>query len=407
MWEFWARPNQLLPPGDWFVWFLRSGRGFGKTRTGAETVRIWASQGYSPIALIGETKADVRDTMIEVGESSLLRISPPWFMPVYEPSKRRLVWPNGAIGIVYSGDEPDQLRGPQHQKAWVDELAKFKYPQQTWDNLEMGMRIGDNPQVVVTTTPRPIKTVTDLLKDPRTVDVKGSTSDNAPNLNPVFLRRIIEKYGGTRLGAQELDGDILEDNPGALWKRHWIDDARYIAAPDLARVVVAVDPAATSTGDEWGIIAAGMAKIGGQAHFFVLEDASLQGSPEQAARAVATLYHKINADAVIAEANQGGEMVTLTLHTVDSKLPVKLVHATRGKYVRAEPISAVYEQGRGHHVGAFARLEDELCQWEPGAASPNRLDALVWAGTELMLEQRGVLIGKPRGGDSGKTRTTH
>jgi len=388
VWEFWARPNQLIPPGNWFIWFLRSGRGFGKTRTGAETVRAWAAQGYSPIALVGETKADVRDIMIEIGDSSLLKISPPSFMPRYEPSKRRVVWPNGVVGIVYSGDEPDQLRGPQHQKAWVDELAKFKYPQEAWDNLEMGMRIGDNPQIVVTTTPRPIKIVLDLLRDSRTVDVQGKTSDNAPNLNPVFLSRIMAKYGNTRLGRQELSGEILEDNPGALWKRAWIEENRMIVAPELLRIVVAVDPSTTRGGDEWGIIAAGMALLGGIEHLFVLEDASLQGTPEQAARAVATLYHKVRADTIVAEVNQGGEMVRTTLHTVDKTVPVKMVYASRGKHTRAEPISAIYEQKRAHHVGAFALLEDELCQWESkNDDSPNRLDALVWAGTELMLEE--------------------
>ena len=388
VWEFWARPNQLIPPGDWFVWFLRSGRGFGKTRTGAETVRAWAAQGYSPIALVGETKADVRDIMVEIGDSSLLKISPPGFMPKYEPSKRRVVWPNGVVGIVYSGDEPDQLRGPQHQKAWVDELAKFRYPQEAWDNLEMGLRIGDNPQVVVTTTPRPIRIVLDLLSDSRTVDVQGKTSDNAPNLNPIFLDRIMRKYGGTRLGRQELSGEILEDHPGALWKRAWIEETRLIVAPELLRVVVAVDPSTTRGGDEWGIIAAGMALLGGIEHLFVLEDASLQGTPEQAARAVATLYHKVGADTIVAEVNQGGEMVRTTLHTVDKTLPVKMVYASRGKRTRAEPISAIYEQKRAHHVGAFALLEDELCQWDAKTEdSPNRLDALVWGATELMLEE--------------------
>lgn len=382
-WEMWARPEQLPPDWGWYVWLILSGRGFGKTRTGNEMVIRWAKAGYSPIALIGQTKADVRDTIIEIGESSLLRISPPWFRPEYEPSKRRLVWPNGVIGVVFSGDEPDQLRGPQHAKCLVVELAKFKYPQDTWDNLEMGLRIGDNPQAVVTTTPRPLKIIKELIKDKHTAVTTGHTMENRANLAPPFLKRILERYEGTRLGRQELAGEILEDNPGALWQRGIIDNNRVTANPDLIRVVVGVDPPGGAT--ECGIVVAGDA---GNGHYYVLDDRSLQDTPDKWAEAVLTGYNRNRADAIVGEANFGGDMVENTIkqaaRTRNLVYRYKAVQASRGKAVRAEPIVALYEQGRVHHVGNFAALEDELCEWVPGeGASPNRLDSLVWALTEL------------------------
>lgn len=392
-WEFWARPEQVAPPGEWFVWLLRSGRGFGKTRTGAEWVIGRARAGFRRIALVGQSKADVRDTMVEVGDSAILRISPPWFQPIYEPSKRRLTWPNGAMAIIYSGDEPDQLRGPQHDSAWVDELAKFRYPQQTWDNLLFGLRIGRRPQVVVTTTPRPIPLIQALRRKPTTVDVQRPTWDNLANLSPIFLREVIEPYQGTRLGRQEINGEILEDNPRALWSRAVIEQGRVLRAPDLQRVVVGVDPSATSTGDAAGIVVAGVAKdpVTRHLHLYVLDDLTVQGSPLTWAKAAITAYYRHRADRVVAEVNNGGEMVETTIRAVEDaeresgRVAYKAVHASRGKVTRAEPVAAVYEQGRAHHVGMFAMLEDELCQWEPGMPSPNRLDALVWAGTELML----------------------
>jgi len=399
-WEFWARPEQLPPPGDWFVWLLRSGRGYGKTRTGAETVNQWARD-FSPIALIGETKADVRDVMIELGESSLMKISPPWFMPTYEPSKRRLTWPNGAVGIAYSGDEPDQLRGPQHQKAWVDELAKFKYPVQTWDNLLYGLRIGKKPQAIVTTTPRPIKLIKELIADADTVDMQRSSYDNIDNLSPVYIRKVIRPREGTRLGRQEIGGEILEDAPGALWKRGKdIEAYRVIRAPELLRIVVAIDPSATSGGNEAGIVAAG---LGIDKHGYVLSDDSMQVSPLAWAKQAIVRYNRLKADRIIAEVNHGGEMVETIIRQIrdegdrpiGASIPYKALHASRGKQARAEPVAALYEQGRVHHVGMFAELEDELCGWEPneGMPSPNRLDALVWALTDLMLEPQGVFVG--------------
>jgi len=394
-WEAWARTDQLPPEWAWHIWLLLSGRGGGKTRAGAEMVVKWAKAGFSPIALVGQTKADVRDTMVEVGASAILNVSPPWFRPEYESSKRRLIFPNGVLAIIYSGDEPDQLRGPQHMKSWVDELSKFKYPQEAWDNLMFGLRIGDKPQAVVTTTPRPIKVIKDLVKDARTGEnpngrvavTRGHTLENRDYLAPDFLKYIMEKYEGTRLGRQELAGEILDDNPGALWKRSRIDDLRVRKHPDLSRVVVAIDPEATASADsaETGIIAAGVATVDGKIHGYILDDLTIKASPSGWASAAVTGYFKHDADRIIGEVNNGGDMVEHTIRTVDESVPYKAVHASRGKQVRAEPVSALYEQGLIHHVGFFPELEDQLCDWEPGGKSPDRLDALVWAITELML----------------------
>lgn len=384
-WPFWAREEQLEPVGDWVVWLLNAGRGFGKTRTGAETVieRV-RSKGARRVALVGQTKADVRDTMIELGDSSILQVSPPWFMPKYEPSKRRLTWPNGAIAMIYSGDEPGQLRGPQHDFAWVDELAKFKYPDDTWSNLEFGLRVGDDPRVVVSTTPRPIPIIKQLIADASTVVTGGPTYANLHHLAPAY-RRIIAKYEGTRLGRQELNAEILEDNPNALWSRGDIERGRTGIMPDdLWRVVVGVDPAGSKAGT-WGIVVAG--RRGDE--LYVIDDCSVSGSAGEAGLAVVAAYSKHKADRVIGEVNFGGDMVEQVIRTVEGGKDVafKAVRASRGKVVRAEPISSIYEKkpSVAHHVGAFPLLEDELCEWEPGQPSPNRLDALVWAATALML----------------------
>lgn len=382
-WEFWARPKQLTPPGKWYVWLILAGRGFGKSRTGAEQIRSWQEQGYSRFALVGQTPGEVRDVMIE-GESGILAISPPWNMPSYEPSKRKLTWPNGAFAITYSGENPEQLRGPQHEKAWTDELAKLKYPQETWDNLELGLRLGDNPQVVVTTTPKPIKLIKELIKDNQTYITSGSSYENIGNLAPAFIDRIIKKYEGTRLGRQELHAEVLDDVQGALWNSKQLEDLRVIKHSDLKRIVVGVDPAVTNTedSDETGIVAAGLG-IDGQG--YVLDDSSLKDSPDKWARAAVTAYHKLKADRIIGEANNGGDLVEIVIRTVDNKVSYKKVHASRGKLTRAEPIAALYEQGKVHHVGLFPQLEDEMCSWVPGDKSPNRMDALVWALTELMI----------------------
>jgi phage terminase large subunit-like protein len=384
-WQILARPAQRIPLGPWFCWLLRSGRGYGKTRTGSETVIEWAQQGFSPIALVGQTKADVRDTMVEMGASSILKVAPPWFKPVYESSKRRLIFPNGVVCVVYSGDEPDQLRGPQHMKAWVDELAKFKYPRETWDNLEMGLRIGKNPQVICTTTPRPIKIIRDLIADKRTIETRGNTLDNSSNLNPLFLERMITKYRDTRLGRQELNGDILDDNPEALWKRADIDNYRVKIIPGLSYVVVAVDPAVTSRegSDDTGIVVAGKGTDG---HGYILGDYTLHDTPKKWAQAAITAYNRHEANIIVGEVNNGGDLVRETIKGVDSSVPFKSIYTSRGKALRAEPISSLYEQGKVHHFGTFPELEDQMTEWIPGAEkSPDRVDALCYALSMLNL----------------------
>ena len=389
-WEFWARPDQLPPPGDWFCWLLRSGRGAGKTRVGAQWVIERARQkGHPPIALIGQTVADVRDTMIEVGESSILKISPPDFMPEYESSKRRLTWPNGVTATTFSGDKPDQLRGPGHGAAWIDELAKFRYPIETWDNMEMGLRIGDRPQIVVTTTPRPIKAITNLIADPDCINTVVSTYANIANLSPAYIKRVIKKYEGTHQARQELHGEILDDDPNALWSRELLDETRIIKPPTLHRIVVAVDPHATS--GQTGIVVAGMALVNNVIHGYTLDDnTSAEGAkPAAWGAAVVTAYHKWKADCIIGEINNGGDMIEDVIRNVPGgkNVSYKTVRATRGKYTRAEPVANLFEQNRAHHIGSFADLEDELCTWVPGLPSPNRLDAEVWAYTELILGQ--------------------
>lgn len=387
-WRFWARPNQLEPPGNWRTWLVLAGRGFGKTRTGAEWIRSKAESGrYRRMALVAPTAADARDVMID-GESGIMAISPPWFRPVYEPSRRRLVWPNGAIATLYSAEEPDRLRGPQHDAAWCDELAAWKRPE-AWDMLLMGLRLGPDPRVIVTTTPRPTKIIRSLVAAKTTHVTRGATYENAANLAPAFLEQILEQYEGTRLGLQEIYAEILDDVPGALWKRDILDDLRVIKAPDLKRIVVAIDPGIGDNEEnaETGIVVAG---LGYDGHGYVLADVSIRGTPDAWARAAVTAYYQYDADRIIGETNNGGDMVEYTVRTVDPTVPFKRVHASRGKYARAEPISALYEQGKVHHVGVFKELEDQMCNWVPGAKSPDRLDALVWALTELMVKERGA-----------------
>jgi len=322
------------------VWLLLAGRGFGKTRVANEWVRYRVESGQAQrIALVARTAADVRDVVVE-GESGLLAISPPWNRPTYEPSKRRLTWPNGAIATTYSGDQPDQLRGPQHDTALADELAAWRYPE-AWDQLMFGLRLGNDPRVVVATTPRPTPIVKKLAAHRRGVVTRGSTLENVANLAPVFLDNILETYQGTRLGRQELDAEILDDNPGALWKRDQIEALRVNAAPALKRVIVAVDPSATSGGDETGIVVAG---IGADDQGYVIDDLSLQGSPHEWASRAVGAYHTQQADRLIGETNNGGEMVELTIRTVDKNVSYKGVHASRGKRTRAEPVAALYEQ---------------------------------------------------------------
>ncbi len=358
-----------------------AGRGFGKTRTLCEWAHRRAmDRPGSRGAMVAATAADVRDVLVE-GESGLLAITPPWERPAYEPSKRRVTWPNGSQATLFSADVPERLRGPQYHWAVADELAVWRY-EEAWDMLQLGVRLGDDPRIVVGTTPRPTPTVRALLNDPETVVTRGSTYANAANLAPRFLARIRAQYEGTRLGRQEIEGELLEDTPGALWSLALIESTRAREAPELYRVVVGVDPSATSPGDEAGIIVAGLASNG---HAYVLGDASLQGSPNEWGSAAVKAYHQYEADRLVAEVNNGGEMVELTIRTVDDRVSYKPVYASRGKRTRAEPVSALYEQGKVHHVGALAQLEDEMCHWVPGDPSPNRMDALVWTLTELML----------------------
>ena len=388
--NFMARPDQIEPKGDWEIWMVMAGRGFGKTRMGAEWVREQVERGAKRIALIGETAADTRNVMVE-GQSGLLNIYPPGERPDYQSSKRQIIWANGAIAKLYNATEPDQLRGPQHEIAWCDELAKWKYARQTWDQLQFGLRIGDRPRQIVTTTPRPIELVKAIVsgQEGRVHVTAGKTADNRANLSAAFLEKIETRYGGTRLGRQELEGEILGDIPGALWRLEQIDLYRQKKAPpDLGRIVIAIDPATTcgENSDEHGIIVAALGKGVG----YVLEDASLSGTPLQWARRAIALYDKYQADGIVIEVNQGGDMVAQTLRSVRGEVNVIEVRASRGKHVRAEPIAALYEQGRVHHVGAWPELESQMTLMTgagfEGNGSPDRVDALVWALSELFPE---------------------
>jgi predicted phage terminase large subunit-like protein len=400
-WEFWARPNQLAPDGAWLTWLILAGRGFGKTRAGAEWVLDRISAGAGRVALIGRTAADVRDVMVE-GESGLVACAERrGYRAAYEPSKRRVVVTvagRTAVCTTYSAEEPDQTRGPQHDTAWADELAAWPNKRDAvgntaWSNLLMGLRLGDDPRVVVTTTPKPTPLMRELTADPRTIITRGSTYENLANLAPTFRDTVVAKYEGTRVGRQELMGELLEDVEGALWTGAIIETSRVRTRPDLARIVVAVDPAVTSTGDETGIVVVG---LGYDGDCYVLDDRSTRGTPDTWARRVIRAWLDHGADVIVAEANQGGDMVAATLRTAAAAMaaegaptrtvPTRTVHASRGKRARAEPVSALYEQGRIHHIGTYPELEDQMTTWTPeSGASPDRLDALVWAVTHLVL----------------------
>jgi phage terminase large subunit-like protein len=367
------------------VWLVQAGRGWGKTRVGAEWVKQQQKLGCSRIALVGPTAADCRDVMVE-GDSGILSLYGTGIRPLYEPSKRRVTWPNGAIATTYSADEPERLRGPQHDAAWADEIGAWKYATEAWDMLMFGLRLGQRPRCVATTTPRPIQLVRDLTKASSTVVTRGRTFDNAANLAPSFLEQILSKYEGTRLGRQEIEGELLDDVPGALWTRSEIDKLRVTEAPELVRVVIPIDPAMTSgeKADETGIVPVG---LGVDGHGYVLKDLSCRMSPDGWARRAVQAYHELEADRIIAEVNNGGELVENVIRTADPLVSYKSVHASRGKRVRAEPVSALYEQSRVHHVGSFPQLEDQMCAFTPDGydGSPDRVDALVWGLTELML----------------------
>ena len=401
-WETtWAREEQKEPLGDWRVWLVKAGRGYGKTRTGAEWIRKQVETGLARrVALVARTTADIRDVMVE-GESGILAVSHPEMMPRYEPSKRRVTWknPDGrvrAIATCYSADEPALLRGPQHDAAWCDELASWRL-KESWDNLMLGLRMGVRPRCVVTTTPKPTILLQDLMARASTVTTEGSTYDNVDNLAPAFIVDVLDRYEGTHLGEQELHAKLLDEAEGALWRRQWIEGARWLQHqgphPDLEQLVVAIDPAGTrkATSSETGIVVVGRAQATEsdgrtRPHFWVLEDRSGRYTPAGWAQLAIDAYYEFEGDWVIGERNNGGDMVENTVTQVDDTVPFDDVWASRGKVPRAQPVAALYQQGRVHHVGLFRDLEDQLCQWEPemGMESPDRLDALVWAISYMM-----------------------
>lgn len=399
-WSFWARTEQLPPPGDWRIWLICAGRGFGKTRAGAEWVNdIARNDGTARIALVGSSIVEARAVMVE-GESGIIACAGKQSRPRFEASLRRLTWPSGAQAHLFSAAEPEGLRGPQHSHAWCDEIGKWDNASdraiQAWDNLLMGMRLGVHPRALATTTPRAVPLMRRLFAEEQQGSVavtRGSTFDNGANLPLRFMQAMREQFAQTALGRQELDGEMLEDIEGALWTRSLLEKCREVLPVEpIARVVVGVDPPASARGDECGIIVCGVSQSGmGK----VLADRSVaKATPEQWARAVAATMAEWQADRVVAEANQGGQMVESVLRAADCQMPIKLVHASRGKSARAEPVAALYEAGRVQHVGQHARLEDQLCglmaggSYEGPGRSPDRADALVWALSELMLGKR-------------------
>ena len=436
-WTAMARPGQLEPPGDWSVWLLMAGRGYGKTRAGAEWVRSQMC-GPTPLApgrarhmaLVAETAADARDVMVRSTLGGILAVHPPEFRPSYIESRRILEWPNGAIAHTYSAEDPEQLRGPEHDAAWSDELGKWRYADDTWDMLQFGLRLGNNPRQLVTTTPRPIPLIRELLKGEAsgdTVVTRGSTYDNRANLSEKFIRKMGERYEGTRLGRQELHAELLDDVVGALWTNAMLDRRSEHnpkgagmrpdeELPDMRRVVVGVDPSGSSgeaaperrkdteddregANDDIGIVAVG---LGVDDYIYVLQDATCQEGPAGWAARVVQTFDRQDADMVVGEANFGGAMVEHTIRTARRNIPYRAVHASRGKVVRAEPVAALYEQGRVRHVGSLSRLEDQMKNMTRtgyvGSRSPDRLDALVWAISDLVFGRSARGGARPVGG---------
>ena len=382
-----ARPKQIRPQGDWLTWLLLAGRGFGKTRTAAEDIADYALwHPNETIAVVAATSSDLFKTCYK-GSSGLLSVIPEVCIKRYVSAPYpEITLYNDTIIQGFTAEQPDRLRGPNFHRAWCDEVAAWRY-EEAWDMLMFALRLGDHPQVIVTTTPRPTKIIKDLAKARSTHITTGNTYENKDNLAPSFIAYLEEKYEGTRLGRQELHAEILSDNPGALWKRSQIDTTRIDSSPNYKRVVVAIDPAATSNpnSDETGIVVVG---LGSNNHGYLLADLSVRGTPEEWARVAVNAYHEHKADRIIGETNNGGEMIETLLRMVDNSIAYKAVHASRGKITRAEPISALYEQGRCHHVGYFPILEDQMCEYDPKTSkySPDRMDALVWGFTELMTE---------------------
>ncbi len=389
-WRFNARENQLRPLGKWTYWVVQAGRGFGKTRTGGETVREWVNEGYRLIHLVGATAADTRDVMVQ-GESGLLNCFPPGQRPLYEPSKRLITFHTGAIARMFSADEPERLRGPQCDSFWADELAAWRFLEEAWDNLQFGFRLGNDPRGIITTTPKPLKIFRELVSNPNTVVTRASSYDNRANLAPAFFESIIRKYEGTRLGRQELNAEILEDVPGALWQMRTIDAARIklvdVKFNQIVRLVVAIDPAvsANADSDETGIVVAGLTDSG---HVVVIDDLTCKETPMGWANVAKKAYMKYGADRIVGEVNNGGDLVGSNVRAVAPNAAFRAVRASRGKAIRAEPVAALYEQGRVHHAGNFPLLEEQMCSWSPqsGQKSPDRMDALVWAITDLVID---------------------
>lgn len=385
-WQLWARADQLPPEfSEWTIWLILGGRGAGKTRAGSEWVRAQAAKGAVRIALIGETYMSVRSVMVE-GASGILSVSPNTQRPVFNSSLRQLRWKSGAVAELFSANDPDALRGPQFHFAWSDELCKWQYAQKTWDMLQFTLRLGKKPCQVITTTPRPMKLLKAIMRSPDTTITKSSTYANRSNLSKNFFDKIIKNYEGTQLGRQELEAEIIEDSTDALWSRELVEDLRVRVAPEnLVRIVVAIDPPATGNKNSaaCGIVAAG---IDENKHIYVLGDYSAQGlSPIQWAQKALGAFRAHNGDRMIAEVNQGGDMVEQVIRQLAPQISFRAVRAIHGKKHRAEPIAALYEQGRVHHCGNFKHLEDEMCGWtgQGNEASPDRLDALVWALTDL------------------------
>lgn len=400
-WDFWARDEQL-PPTDrpWAFWLLLGGRGAGKTAALTAWACSMAEQNPGArIAAVARTAADARDVLVE-GDSGIIEVSRkywPHAVPRYEPSKRRLTWPNGAQAATYSDAEGDQLRGPQHHFAVGDECATWSA--ETMSNLRLGLRLGKMPRAAFATTPRPSRLLRELMSDPACVTSRCSTYANKDNLPPSFFSAVLKRYEGTSLARQEILGEVLDEAPGALWTRETLEKSRVLIAPeDLVRVVVAIDPSVTSAegSDECGLVVAGRDRAG---EFFVLEDASGRMSPDAWAKRAVELFRKHKADRVIGEANNGGDLIESVLRTVDKNVPYSKVHASRGKVARAEPCAALFEQGRAHLVGLMPELSDQLCCYVPGeSSSPDRMDAMVWALSELNDGE--VFLCSPSGGDS-------
>lgn len=394
-WPFWAHSGQLPPDGDWNIWLFMGGRGAGKTRAGAEWIRAQVASGCRRIGLVAPTLNDAREVMIG-GPSGLARIGLEEERPRFESSRRRLIWPNGAEGYVFSAEDPDSLRGPQFDTAWADEFAAWSYPQATLDTLRMGLRLGTEPRLVITTTPRPIPALKTLAGQANVAITHAQTEKNAGNLAAGFVAAMQASYGGSLLGRQELDGILIEDPDGALWTRKDIENACGGEAADPHRIIVAVDPPATGQvhADECGIIVAGASGEGRDRTAIILADRSFgPAKPAAWADAVAATYDGFEADCVVAESNQGGDMVAAVLKAARPGLPVKLVHASRGKRTRAEPVAALYAAGRVKHAGRFAALEDQMCAFgapDTSIKSPDRVDALVWAVSELLLNRPGA-----------------